>query len=547
MKRYISIFMFLLAASFCMAQANARLTDRLDSLIDKADKIYAEKEANIALCKKMISRDRKPESLFSAYENLYNEYFVYQFDSAMVYTDKAVALAENIGDRYEHDKWLIKKASLLAVGGLYGEAIASLSSIDTLSLDNDLRFQYAITSYNIYTYWADYCHDQVYSPHYRQIAANYLRQAVGMLKKDTPCYDFFLGEYYIYVERNDKLALNHYFKTLKSVSIDSRWYAMASFAIANNYSANGNDTKYEEYMLRACISDILSCTRENLALQDFAMYLYKKGDCNILRAERYINFAMDDAKNYNNRLRIIEISQKLPVIVSTYREKLSQQNRSMRIALWGVSILFVFVIVLLYFYMRQNRQLGRHRHELSENNTILSEMNNTLNSLNIRLVDTNRRRERLAKLYIDLCADYIGKLSKFEVLVKRKVKVGQVSDLLNIASSSRLSEEDAATFMNQFDVAFLDLYPSFVSEFNELLKDGEHIVPPHRGRLTTELRIFALIRLGVKDSSEIAALLFYTPRTIYNYRSSVKNRARNRDTFEEDVLQLCSVIHNDEH
>ena len=367
-----------------------------------------------------------------------------------------------------------------------------------------------------------------------------------MLDKNNLYRDFFLGEYYIYVDRNDCRALEHYFLTLKKLPVESRWYAMASFAIANNYSANNDSERYERYLLNACISDLLSCTRENLALQDLAMYLYKKGDKNILRAERYINFAMDDAKSYNNRLRILEISQKLPVIVSNYREKLSQQNRFMRAMLWGVSILFVFAMVLLYFYTRQNRLLAHHRHELSENNERLSTLNDTLNCLNEQLVDTNRRRERLAKLYIDLCAKYIDRLSKFEMLVKRKIKVGQVNDLLNVASSSRLSEEDAATFMNQFDTAFLDLYPSFVTEFNSLLKDGEQIVPPHRGRLTTELRIFALIRLGVKESSEIAALLFYTPRTIYNYRSTIKNRARNRDTFENDVEQLCHVIHPEE-
>ena len=131
----------------------------------------------------------------------------------------------------------------------------------------------------------------------------------------------------------------------------------------------------------------------------------------------------------------------------------------MRFALFGVSILFAFVVVLLYFYSRQNRLLARHRHELSESNNLLSSLNDKLNTLNSRLLDTNSRRERLAKLYIDLCAKYIDRLSKFETLVKRKIKVGQVNDLLNTASSSRLSEEDAATFMNSFDTAFLDLYP----------------------------------------------------------------------------------------
>lgn len=545
MQRYIAIIiLFIATATSSMADTNGELIQRIDSIIDNITQIYGKKQARIDFYKSMAHKSQKPETLLSAYDKLYDEYFVFQFDSAMVYADKAITLADRIGDKFHHDKCRIEKASLLGVGGLYGEAVALLDEIDSTHLDNKLRFDYTIAYYFIYTYWADYCHDYYYSPRYHERANNYLKQAVTMLSPTDSYYNFFWGEYFIYVERNDKRALEHYFKTLSTAPVESRWYAMASYAIANNYSANNNNNKYEEYMLRACISDLLNCTRENLAMQDLAMYLFKKGDDNILLAERYINFAMDDAKNYNNRLRIIEISQKLPVIVSTYREKLSSQNNIMRFALFGVSILFAFVVVLLYFYSRQNQLLARQRHELSESNNLLSSLNDKLNTLNSRLLDTNSRRERLAKLYIDLCAKYIDRLSKFETLVKRKIKVGQVNDLLNTASSSRLSEEDAATFMNSFDTAFLDLYPSFVDEFNALLRTDEQIVPPHKGRLTTELRIYALIRLGVKESSEIAALLFYTPRTIYNYRSTIKSRAINRETFECDVEQLCRVIHS---
>lgn len=545
MQRYIAIIiLFIATATSSMADTNGELIQRIDSIIDNITQIYGKKQARIDFYKSMAHKSQKPETLLSAYDKLYDEYFVFQFDSAMVYADKAITLADRIGDKFHHDKCRIEKASLLGVGGLYGEAVALLDEIDSTHLDNELRFDYTIAYYFIYTYWADYCHDYYYSPRYHERANNYLKQAVTMLRPTDSYYNFFWGEYFIYVERNDKRALEHYFKTLSTAPVESRWHAMASYAIANNYSANNNNNKYEEYMLRACISDLLNCTRENLAMQDLAMYLFKKGDDNILLAERYINFAMDDAKNYNNRLRIIEISQKLPVIVSTYREKLSSQNNIMRFALFGVSILFAFVVVLLYFYSRQNQLLARQRHELSESNNLLSSLNDKLNTLNSRLLDTNSRRERLAKLYIDLCAKYIDRLSKFETLVKRKIKVGQVNDLLNTASSSRLSEEDAATFMNSFDTAFLDLYPSFVDEFNALLRTDEQIVPSHKGRLTTELRIYALIRLGVKESSEIAALLFYTPRTIYNYRSTIKSRAINRETFECDVEQLCRVIHS---
>ena len=156
-------------------------------------------------------------------------------------------------------------------------------------------------------------------------------------------------------------------------------------------------------------------------------------------------------------------------------------------------------------------------------------------------MDTNCKREGLAKIYIDLCAKYIDKLKKFQTLVKRKIKANQVNELLSTISSSRISEEDAAVFLNKFDKAFLDLYPTFVQELNALLLPGQQITTKNDA-LTTELRIYALIRLGIKESSEIADLLFYSPQTIYNYRSAVKSRAINKDSFETDIAKICWVI-----
>lgn len=190
-----------------------------------------------------------------------------------------------------------------------------------------------------------------------------------------------------------------------------------------------------------------------------------------------------------------------------------------------LTVLILFALVLI---KKQNAQLHKRREELQEKNE--------------QLIDTNFRREGLAKIYIDLCAKYIDKLKKYQTLVQRKIKANQVNELLSTMSSSRLSEEDAAIFLGKFDKAFLNLYPTFVQELNTLLRSDQQVgIKPIEG-LTTELRIYALIRLGVKESAEIADLLFYSPQTIYNYRSAIKNRAVNKDTFDEDVQKLCTVI-----
>lgn len=198
MQRYVVILLlFLTTISSAMADTTDDLIQRVDSIMDNISQIYGKKQARIDFYKNMAEKSRKPETLLSAYDKLYDEYFVFQFDSAMVYVDKAIQLADRIGDKYHHDKSRIEKASLLAVGGLYGEAIGLLGEIDSVKLDEDLRFTYTITHYYVYTYWADYCHDNTYSPRYRERADSYLKQAVAMLRPTDSYYDFFWGEYYI--------------------------------------------------------------------------------------------------------------------------------------------------------------------------------------------------------------------------------------------------------------------------------------------------------------------------------------------------------------
>ncbi|MCR5130063.1 MAG: DUF6377 domain-containing protein [Prevotella sp.] len=236
---------------------------------------------------------------------------------------------------------------------------------------------------------------------------------------------------------------------------------------------------------------------------------------------------------------------------------MKKQNSSLRHSLIFISLLVATLLFTIYFIYWQNRKLAARRQEMASSNLQLqtlnqqladsnqqqTHLNNQLHELNQKLVDTNKLRESLASIYIDLCAKYIDKLGKYQTLVKRKIKANQAQELLQIISSTRISEEDAATFLTRFDKAFLELYPTFVAEFNDLLSDEGRIIQKSPTTLTTELRTFALIRLGVKSTNDIAGLLFLSPQTIYNCRSITKNKAKNKATFDEDVLRLCTVIH----
>lgn len=544
-KRTVSIFIMIFSFAILSSANNSALLQKLDSVIEASETIVAEKNKKIAMLKQMAAKENNTALLLERYRELSEEYYVFKFDSAKVYVEKGLALAKKVQNSRYIVTNTIMKAKLLSIGGLYSEAINTLNTIEQDSLgEQDMTFDYNIAYSTIYSYWADYCNDDTYSPIYRERSNAYLKTAIANIDKNNAAYDYYMGEYHVYIDKDDDKALKHYFRTLEKNGMTSRVYAMASFAIANNYSAHENMEKYEEYLIKASICDILCCTKENLAIQDLAMHLFKQDNENIERARVYINTAMEDAKSYNNRLRILEISQKLPIIVSTYHKRLTTQNSTLMYAVWGISLLVVTMIVLLYFFVRQNKLLSKRRHELHVSNNMLTETNERLNRANEQLLDTNRKREGLAKLYIDLCAKYIDKMAKFQVMVQRKIKANQINELMSYVSSSRLNYEDADTFMKRFDEAFLNLYPSFVTEFNALLKEDEQVITKNPHSLTTELRIFALIRLGVKESSEIAALLYYTPRTIYNYRSAFKNKALDRESFEERVCMLCTIINN---
>ena len=542
-KRTVSIILMIFSCGILASANNSALLQKLDSMIGASETIVAEKNKKIAMLKQMAAKENNTSLLLERYRELSEEYYVFKFDSANVYVEKGLALAKKVQNRRFIVTNTIMKAKLLSIGGLYSEAINTLNTIVPDSLgEQDMTFDYNIAYFTIYSYWADYCNDNTYSPIYKERSIAYLKNAIANIDDNNSAYDYYMGEYHVYIDKDDDKALKHYLRTLEKNGMTSRVYAMASFAIANNYSAHENMEKYEEYLIKASICDILCCTKENLAIQDLAMHLFKQDNENIERARVYINTAMDDAKSYNNRLRILEISQKLPIIVSTYHKRLTTQNSTLMYAVWGISLLVVTMLVLLYFFVRQNKLLSKRRHELHVSNNMLTETNERLNRANEQLLDTNRKREGLAKLYIDLCAKYIDKMAKFQVMVQRKIKANQINELMSYVSSSRLNYEDADTFMKRFDEAFLNLYPSFVTEFNALLKDDEQVITQNPHSLTTELRIFALIRLGVKESSEIAALLYYTPRTIYNYRSAFKNKAIDRESFEERVCTLCTVI-----
>ena len=550
MKRSLLYILFLLLPTTLSAGSKTQqLRQKLDNLLEQRKALIDNKNKDINRLKKNLTISENTLKRLQTYEQLFEEYYVFQFDSAMTYLNKGIKLAKKTQNTYYYNSNTISKAELLSIGGLYSEAIHEIEQVDTTGLDKAQHFEYYFSLFRIHTYWADFCNDKTYTPTHRLKAQEYLKKAMPFCDETAKTYEYYLGEYAVFVLNNPQAARAHYVKAIKQLPQNSRFYAMSCFALSGSYGNEGNTEKQEEFLLLSSIADIENCTMENFALQNLAMYIFEHNKDELDLAQQYIQTALEDAHFYNNRLRIIEISSKLPVIVSSYQQTLNQRNKVQMTAIIAISLLLLFLLSAVFYIVKQTKRLSLQQQELQKNNNQLSELNtqqkelNTqLHDLNALLVDTNRKRERLAKLYIDLCAKYIARLKKQQTLVKRKIKANQITELLSQLSSERLSEEDAATFLSRFDKAFLDLYPDFTEELNSLLLPEGQIQNKSTDELTTEQRIMALIRLGVKESAEIADLLFYSPQTIYNYRSVLKGKAINKETFEEEVMKLCRVI-----
>ena len=539
----------LLPTTLSAGSKTQQLRQKLDNLLEQRNALIDNKNKDINRLKKNLTTSENTLKRLQTYEQLFEEYYVFQFDSAMTYLNKGIKLAKETQNTYYYNSNTISKAELLSIGGLYSEAIHEIEQVDTTGLDKAQHFEYYFSLFRIHTYWADFCNDKTYTPTHRLKAQEYLKKAMPFCDETDKTYEYYLGEYAVFVLNNPQAARAHYVKAIKQLPQNSRFYAMSCFALSGSYGNEGNTEKQEEFLLLSSIADIENCTMENFALQNLAMYIFEHNKDELDLAQQYIQTALEDAHFYNNRLRIIEISSKLPVIVSSYQQTLNQRNKVQMTAIIAISLLLLFLLSAVFYIVKQTKRLSLQQQELQKNNNQLSELNrqqkelNTqLHDLNALLVDTNRKRERLAKLYIDLCAKYIARLKKQQTLVKRKIKANQTTELLSQLSSERLSEEDAATFLSRFDKAFLDLYPDFTEELNSLLLPEGQIQNKSTDELTTEQRIMALIRLGVKESAEIADLLFYSPQTIYNYRSVLKGKAINKETFEEEVMKLCRVI-----
>lgn len=528
----------------------------LDAYLARRDEFVAQKRSKIALIKNQIAESQDTLQRMVLFDNLYNEYYTFRFDSAMLCLNQLHAMAAKSNNEYFLLKSDIHLIVELSTGGLYPEAQKAIASIDTTKLDQRLVPEYYYALFWAYNYFGEYSAGTPFADKYNT-KSDWLKEKYVQLTLD-PRYARYIrnpqvmNHYFMGILAQSKgkyVEACHYLELcLNKCKVNQRLYAMTALSLAHCYLSRGMNGEYEKYAMKAAVSDVVCPLKENAALQQFALYLHKTYPAEVRRADRYINISLEDARFYNNRLRMVQISNILPDILKAYQERLSSRTSYLIATEIVVDVAFV-ILVFAYFYIRRKRNvIARQQKELKVKNDEVIYLNNKLSAnnssllaLNAQLSDANKLREQQLHLFLDLCVANIGKFDDYRALVQRKIKTHQTEDLLKYSNTSMLSEQESSDFIAKFDKAFLSLYPQFIEQLDSLLQPESQVQQKEADRLTPELRIMAMIRLGVNESSAIATLLFYTPQTIYNYRSAMKRRAINRNTFEDDVAKITGV------
>lgn len=553
MKQLLFLLLMLMMPLLTQGKTDEKkLLERIDYMIDN-DQYYQdikEKELKHLKQQALDAEDDKTRLLFL--DSIYRAYSAYRYDSAYAYMKRGLELAEKCKDSYYITLNKINHASILSVRGFYCKAEDLLQTLNPETMPNKLKLYYYFTYAWIYNYWESYAKNSDYAEEFRTQKKHYMDLLLQNFNEDSRnnvYYNYLLGERIYIDEPTSRKSLTHFLKAMKMSPAKSRIHAMSAYGAARYYKLTGQFDLYEKYLVEASVSDGLCQLKETVALQKLAYYLFKKDENNSKLAAKYIQHSMEDAQFFNNQLRMMEISNILPVIAAANQQAAERSRTRILTGFITVSTALIIIIILAFVNNRQKNKLKKNKQEIEEQNRKqiemndqLSEMNNQLTELNQQLIETNIKRETYLRLFMDISAAYISKLADYRKLVSRKIKANQAADLLKSLNTHKMEEEETQMFYNRFDKAFMELYPGFVTELNKLLLPESQLEVPTTHTLTTEIRIYALMRLGVTDSQEIATLLHYSTQTIYNYKSGMRAKAINRDTFESDVNRLCHII-----
>ncbi|RGN31950.1 DUF6377 domain-containing protein [Bacteroides oleiciplenus] len=529
MKIKLLIFLGLALAGIrgMSAQAGTLPIDGWESALDEAIGAHKEyvavREVRIeALRQQLAQTDKATTDYFRLNAEMYQEYKAYICDSALYYLSRNLRWAQQHEDREAADETRIRRAHLMSAAGMYKEASEDLEKINPGELSSRLLPDYYECYRHLYGELGVYTQDTFRRGRYYSLSAGYGDSLMQVL---SPTSAFYLERREMEASASRQLeeALKINDTRLASVRPDTPEYALVTYHRSMLYRLLGDREQEKYYLALSALTDIRLAITDHASLWTLAQLLYEEGD--IERAYRYIRFSWSETNHYNARSRSLQTAGILSLIDLTYQAMQEKQNGRLRFYLLLISVLSLLLVIAIVWIYRQMKHLSVARSHLEQANE--------------QLQMSNHIKEEYIGRFLKLCSAYIDRLDAYRRMVNKKLSGGQTEELLKMVRSRDVLDTDLKELYENFDTAFLHLFPDFVGKFNKLLQPEERIVLRKGELLNTELRIFALIRLGIDDSSQIAEFLRYSVNTIYNYRAKVKNKACiSRDDFETCVMKI---------
>lgn len=541
MKRTIIYIIFLLLQISATYSGNDSLLQRLDGAIAARGGYEEAKERELRLLEDMYAHAGSADGRYRIMGKTFDAYRGYDLNKGLSVAEEKYRLAREMKrEDYIYDARMNMAEALCGLG-MFKESLEIMDGMDCGSVPGHLKAYYFHIYRTIYGLLADFAAAGSMRDRYLGETGRYRDSIVAYSSPGTLAH--------VVVKADGYNSSGDYAKAaelvegyLSGTDVNTHDKAILHFTLSEAYRGMGDRENEEKYLAMSATGDMESAVREYVSLRRLAVMLYEEGD--IDRAYRYARLCMDDAARCNARWRILEVQKMFPIISEAYRRKEAAQRERLEAALVAISVLAVCLGVAIAVSYRQKRKVAAARAGLAEVNAGLERANDGLKQANGRLADMNRRlaesdhiKEEYVGHYLSQCSEYLDKMEQYRHRLNKMAAAGRLDDLYRELKSSAPIEAELKEFYAGFDATFLQIYPNFVEEFNALLR--EPLVPRQGELLNTELRIFALVRLGITDSVKIAQFLRYSVTTIYNYRTRVRNKAAcERDDFENRVMDI---------
>lgn len=546
MKKII-VLLYVCGMYMCTLHAAGNVVDsllqQLDQAIQNRPMYIEQKERKLNSLRDLLRQHISDDDRFALLGEFLEEYRSYNTDSSFYISRERYQIALQTKNQVHQALALMNTAEIMGTTGMYKEAIDLMQKVHIDYISDELRPYYYHIYRTVYGLMADYAVTELEKKRYSEITDKY-RDSLLLVNKDNPLIYTLIqsDQYNVRGEYDEAVRLLTDYLAQRIDNVHDM--AICAYTLSESYRLKEDTENEKKYLIISAIADMKSGVREYISLRKLAVVLYQEGD--IDRAYSYLKLCMDDAVFCNARLRILEILQIFPLINNAYQQKTENQQIQMKWALISISLLSVFLLIAIFYVYKQMKKVAAARHQVIDANKRLKELNDELHRSNEQLKEANHSiaensylKEEYIGRYMDQCSVYLEKMDNYRRSLGKIAATGKVDELYKNIKSSKFIDEELKDFYANFDNTFLQLFPTFVEDFNALLAEGEQIYPKANERMSTELRIFALIRLGITDSVKIAQFLRYSVTTIYNYRTKVRNKAGgDRDLLEQEVIKI---------